>query len=412
MLTEFLEHWIPYTCVVLLAALIGWVTKIAAIEMMFKPIDFKGFHVGPIPIGWQGIIPMRAAHMTSVATNKMVGELITPADVWSRVDPDKLLAEIKQPLLDSMDAITQETAATIQPELWGNMPGIVKDRLIARMRERAPGAIEQIMVDVRENVDDVLDLKSLTTRKLVYDKTILQRIFRQAGKREWAFIRRFGLVAGFFIGILQLVFYLILHSPIVNPVMGALNGWATDAFCIKGLLFNPKRPKKYLGLFTWQGLFLKYQDEASTELAKLIAEEVLTPHGIIETMLRGPKSDRFYLILDNHIGRMIDDELGIARPVVKTLAGTENFDKMRTIMAERVMNTLAETMSNAEDYIAEALDLEHLLADRLRELPPEEFEQVLRPAFQQDEWALISTGAVLGAFAGLLQDVVIQVWAG
>lgn len=411
MLTEFTDHWIAYSSVVVLAALIGWVTKIVAIEMMFKPIDFKGFKVGPLPIGWQGIIPLRAAHMASVATNKIVGELLTPADVWARLDQKQLLEEIREPLLTSMDAITQEVASTMQPEIWANTPGFVKDKLIQRMRDRGPDAMKQIMDDVEANVEEVLDLKSLATRTLVYDKEILQRVFRQAGKREWAFIRRFGLGAGFCIGLIQLTAYLWLKSPLINPIMGALNGWATDAFCIKVLLFSPKRPKKYLGIFKWQGLFLKYQDEVADELSALIAEKVLTPHAILESMLEGPRSDRFYLIIRRHIGRMVEEELGVAAPAVKAVIGADNLDKTKTLMAERVMKSLPRTMENAEGYIEQTLDVANLLAERLKELPPEEFEGVLRPAFQQDEWILIATGAVLGAFAGVAQDVVIHQFA-
>ncbi|NMN93707.1 DUF445 domain-containing protein [Nocardiaceae bacterium YC2-7] len=409
--TEFSEHWLPYSSVVLLAALIGYVTKVVAIEMMFKPIDFKGVRLGKIPLGWQGIIPLRAAHMASVATNKIIGDLITPKDVWASIDPDRFASEIREPLMKSMDAVIQQVAASTQPEVWGNMPGFVKDDIRRRLRERAPAAIEGIMFDVGQNVEEVLDLKSLATRTLVYDKTILQRVFRQAGKREWAFIRRFGLVAGFAIGLLQLTFYLILHSPIVNPVMGAVNGFATDWFCIKGLLFHPKRPKKYLGIFTWQGLFLKYQDEVSEELADLIAAKVLTPHAVIDTLLRGPQSDRFFLILQQHIGAMIDDELGFAKPLVRVAVGTDNLAKVKTIMAEKVMAELPKTMSHAEGYLEDTLDIRHVLADRLKELPPEEFEGVLRPAFQQDEWTLISTGAILGTVAGFLQDGIIIMFA-
>lgn len=409
--TEFAAHWVPYTAVVLLAALIGYVTKVVAIELMFRPIDFRGVHLGKIPLGWQGIIPMRAAHMTSVATNKIIGDLITPADVWNQIDPARVLDEIREPLMDSMEAIVQEVAASTQPEVWGNLPGFVKGNIMGRLRERAPEAIEHIMRDIGDNVEEVLDLKALTTRTLVYDKTILQRVFRQAGKREWAFIRRFGLAAGFVIGLLQLVAYLILKSPLVNPVMGAVNGFVTDWFCIKGLLFHPKEPKKYLGIFTWQGLFLKYQDEVAEELADLVAAKVLTPHAVIDTLLRGPRSDRFFWVLQQHVGAMIDDELGLAQPLVKVSVGAANLDKVKTIMAERVMKSLPDIMIHAEGYIEDTLDIRHVLAERLKELPPEEFEGVLRPAFQQDEWTLISTGAILGTLAGFGQDIVIELFA-
>ena len=147
----------------------------------------------------------------------------------------------------SLDTITQEVAVSVAPEVWAGMPRLVKDRLLARIRDRAPDALRDVMTDVSANVDDILDLKALTTRSLVFDKRLLQRVFRKAGKQEWRFIRRFGGVAGLAIGVLQLVLYLLLHAPLINPIMGALNGFLTDWFCIKFLLFEPKRPKKYLG---------------------------------------------------------------------------------------------------------------------------------------------------------------------
>ena len=39
----------------------------------------------------------------------------------------------------------------------------------------------------------------------------------------------------------------------------------------------------------------------------------------------------------------------------------------------------------------------------MQELNEEEFEGLLRPAFQQDEWILITVGAVLGFLVGEAQ---------
>jgi hypothetical protein len=37
------------------------------------------------------------------------------------------------------------------------------------------------------------------------------------------------------------------------------------------------------------------------------------------------------------------------------------------------------------------------------QLPPDEFQDLLRPCFQEDEWKLILLGGVLGLLAGLAQ---------
>lgn len=45
------------------------------------------------------------------------------------------------------------------------------------------------------------------------------------------------------------------------------------------------------------------------------------------------------------------------------------------------------------------------MAERMRALPSEDFQNLLRPCFQEDEIKLILIGGVLGALAGLGQLV-------
>jgi hypothetical protein len=67
------------------------------------------------------------------------------------------------------------------------------------------------------------------------------------------------------------------------------------------------------------------------------------------------------------------------------------------------MRRLPETMGYVESYAADAMDIRNTLVGKMQELDEEEFESLLRPAFQQDEWILITVGAVLGFLVGELQ---------
>jgi hypothetical protein len=53
------------------------------------------------------------------------------------------------------------------------------------------------------------------------------------------------------------------------------------------------------------------------------------------------------------------------------------------------------------------LIIEKILSDRMQQLSSEEFQDLLRPAFQEDEWTLIFVGGALGAMAGMFQLVVV-----
>ena len=70
---------------------------------------------------------------------------------------------------------------------------------------------------------------------------------------------------------------------------------------------------------------------------------------------------------------------------------------------EKIMERLPATLKHVEKYAEDAMDIRNTLVSKLQQLTPAEFEGILRPAFQQDEWILIAVGAMLGFLVGELQ---------
>jgi uncharacterized membrane protein YheB (UPF0754 family) len=187
------------------------------------------------------------------------------------------------------------------------------------------------------------------------------------------------------------------------PVFGLLTGWFTDWLALR-MIFRPQEKRRYLfGLVEWQGLFLKRRKEIAEEYGALVADEVLTPRNIMEAILKGPLSDRLFNLVQKQVQRTIDEQAGIARPFVVLAVGGTRYQEMKRVIAEKVMERMPETMRHIERYAADALDIRNTLTSKMRELTPAEFESLLRPAFQQDEWILIAVGAALGFLVGELQ---------
>ncbi len=57
------------------------------------------------------------------------------------------------------------------------------------------------------------------------------------------------------------------------------------------------------------------------------------------------------------------------------------------------------------EYSERAMAMESVLCAKLQALPPSEFEGVLHPVFEEDEWKLIAVGGLLGLFVGVFQAV-------
>lgn len=403
-LRDFAVNWPVYASMPVIAALIGYGTKIVAIRMMFQPVEFRG--VKPF-FGWQGIVPRRAARMAAIACDTMTDRLISAGEVVARLDAERIVKEIEAPLRAGIAEIAEEIAAEYQDGLWESLPEQVRRRIVRRVQDEAPSVVRELLDLVKEDVDNVFDLKDMVVTNLVKDKALLNRIFQRAGHKEFRFIAHSGIYFGFAIGLVQMLAWAALKNPWVMPVFGALTGWFTDWLALK-MIFNPKRPKRYLGLFEWQGLFLKRRKEVAADYGELIAKEIITPHNVIEAVLRGPLSDRLFAMVARQVRQTLDRQAGPARPLVVLAVGSGRYREIKESIATKVIDRMPETMSYIEDYAADAMDIRNTLVTKMQELTEEEFEALIRPAFEADEWILITVGAVLGFGVGELQVILVE----
>ena len=393
------DNWVIYASMPLVASLIGFATKIVAIHMMFEPIEF----VGKRPwFGWQGIVPRNAARMAAIAVDTLTRKLLKTEELFDRLDARRIASEIEKPLAEAVEDITREIAAVYSPGLWQSAPEAVRRRLVERIKAEAPQLIADLMAEIKKDVHRVFDLKHMVVSNLIRDKRLLNRIFREVGSGEFRFIRNSGLYFGFILGGLQAVTWAVTQSPLVMPVFGGLTGWFTDWLALR-MVFEPREPRRFLGLFTWQGLFQKRRSEVAGEYGRLIAQEVLTPSAIINSILTGPMSDKLFMMIQKQVERTIDEQAGVARPLVVFAYGSARYQEMKSQVAKRLIERLPETLKHVEQYAADAMDIQNDLSSKMRQLTAEEFEGLLRPAFKQDEWILITVGAVLGALVGEIQ---------
>ena len=397
---DWAHHWYLYLSMPFVAAIIGYTTKLLAIRMMFQPLEFKG--IRPF-FGWQGVIPRNAERMASIATDTMLNELVSQKEIIARLDPRRMTKEIEKPLLDSVETIIHEVGTKIAPGMWEGMPDLVRNRIIKRIKEDAPNAVAELLADIRDNIDQVFDLKHTVVTNLVRDKHILNRIFQEAGHKEFQFIARSGIWFGFSIGLIQMTVWTFYKSSWVLPAFGLFIGWFTDWLALK-MVFRPKQPTKYLfGLFEWQGLFLRRRKEVAADYGRLIAEEIITPRAIMDGVLRGPLSDKLFAMVQKHVQRTVDEQAGAIRPLVVFAVGSREYQQMKRQVAERMMVVMQETAQQVEKYAYDAMDVQNTLITKMQQLDEEKFEHLIRPAFEQDEWILIACGAALGFLVGELQ---------
>ncbi|MQA62701.1 MAG: hypothetical protein GEU86_14685 [Actinophytocola sp.] len=389
------------------AGVIGYGTNWVAIKMMFLPIDFWGvkmpFTLKGIPvIGWQGIIPSKAAKMGSITVDTGLSKLGTMSEFYQALEPEVLAAHIVKSSRDEMHQLIDDIIQEEYPDLWRQLPGPVKQAVHQRIESEMPDIIKQVMNEIGDHIDRLVDLKLMVIRFLEANPRLINQIFLEVGAKEFRFVINSGAWLGFLLGFGPMAVYLFTGVPdlIAVPVGAALVGYLTNWIALK-VIFEPLDPKK-IGPFTFFGIFLKRQAEVSIVFSNIIAQKVLTMNNIVRTMFNGPDGDRTQRLIADSLRPVVERNVGVARPLVRVAAGT-SYDSIQENIAAGAVGTTVEALTD-ESFVTERQQkLSDLMASRMRVLPSREFAAMLRSAFEQDEWILIAVGAFLGFAAGVVQ---------
>ncbi|MBS62373.1 DUF445 family protein [Salinisphaera sp.] len=399
-----------YASMPFISAIIGYITNRVAIWMMFHPIEFVG--IWKPFLGWQGIVPRKAAKMSAIATDTITENLIDSEEIFARLDPDEVAAKLTGPLNEMTADLVNEVMEEHHPSVWARTPEAVRDTIVARVQAAVPGAIADTVRDLRSDVNQVFDLKDMVVTNLVHHKELMNRIFLETGKEEFKFIARSGAYFGFPLGALQMVVWIFFQPWWLLPVFGMIVGWFTNWAALK-MIFNPK--KKYrVGPFELHGLFFKRQADVARAYGDLVANEVLAPANILQQVLKGPYSDRIFTIIAHHVGETVDESAGPVGSFMSWTVGDVNYIRLKQTAVERLIEytpdaqgSASPTMQEFISYTNRTMAIEQTLVERMQQLSPRKFEGMLRPAFEEDEWILIAVGAGLGLAVGVFQFMVL-----
>src|SRR6476661_3977544 len=200
---------------------IGYLTNWSGVWMLFYPVQFRGWRVPglsrlarilprriqQIPgvmqggMGWQGIIPSRAAKMGSIAVDKGIAKLGSPSDFYEQLDPELIAEHIVASSQDDLHELVERTMEREHPALWRDLPPRVRAGIHERVERQLPDIVRDITRQIGENIDQLLDVKLMVIRHMDERPELCNRIFTEVGARELRFIINFGFFFGFLLGI-------------------------------------------------------------------------------------------------------------------------------------------------------------------------------------------------------------------
>lgn len=404
----------------LFTGVIGYITNWTGVLMLFQPVKFHGIRIPGLKIlfpflprrvqvipaitsggkfGWQGIVPSRAAKMASIAVDKGLAKLGNISDFYRELEPDKIAERLTEIAEAEIREVVDRIMIREEPQLWRDLPPQVKDVVHARVMERLPKLVRQLTDEIGANIDQLLDAKLMVMRHLEQHPELLNDMFRKVGKKELTFMQNFGFYFGYPMGFLLVWIVEVYPQWWVLPVGGVIIGYVVNYLGIT-MIFEPVQRTNWV---PWrQGLFIKRKAEIADVYAKIISDNVITINNVGNELLHGPRADRTHQMLENLLRPTIDRAVGPARPAVRMVVGSRSYDRISQSVATESTRFAPVAFGDEEFNVRQANKIFRFVADQMRRMSLDDFNELLRSAIKQDEWLLFVHGAVLGAGAGLL----------
>lgn len=401
----FVSTYWSYLTIPAVSAVVGFGTNWLAVKMMMYPVSYKGLG----PLGWQGVIPANSEKMANVVVEHSVKRVMTQQELIDRIEADKLIETLQkriEPFVeDIVDEIMSETShhgVPVTDFIWSMAPGALKTRVYDEVKKSMPDVLTRTVSDMRDNLDDLIDINDVIIEKLGNNKRMLIDIFRTAAAREFRFIERSGFYFGFPLGIPVMFAWYFFPVWWLLPLFGLMVGYVTNALAIY-LIQKPLHPVK-IGPFTVQGLFIKRQKEVARYFGKVFANDLITAEVVIGEMLKTERSlDRVRDLIEREVNRALEESQGVFKPLTVLSLGRQEYAKIGRIISERAFEEFQNPDKRSYAYLDEAFDIEQTVAERVGNLPPDEFFELLHPVISEDEWKLIAVGGLLGLGAGWWQ---------
>jgi uncharacterized membrane protein YheB (UPF0754 family) len=399
---------------------IGYATNWSGVWMLFNPLEFKGFRLPglrplanvlprrlqQIPgvmqggVGWQGIIPSRAAKMGSIAVDKGIAKVGSPSDFYEQLEPDKIAQQILATSQRDMRELVDRIMEREHPQLWSELPARLREAIHERVQEQLPDIVRDVTARIGQNIDDLLDVKLMVIRHIEAHPELANRIFLDVGRKELDFIVRFGGVFGFLCGFPLILITNAYPHWWVLPVLGTIVGYVTNWLAI-WMIFEPNDPRR-VGRWTLQGLFLKRQPEVSKVYAAIIADDIVTVRNIGRELLNGPRADRTRSMIQNALRPAVDRATGSVQPLVRLAVGPREYDAIRDSLAAEGVEYTITPLQDEEFNQQQSRNIRELITARIQEMSSRDFAELLRSGMREDEWLLVLHGAVLGFGAGVI----------
>ncbi len=401
-------------------AFVTWAHVWMALKMVFYPINFWGFHIGPLPVGWQGIVPRKAGKISGIIVDQTLSKLGSLQEFFHAMDPAEMADMISEQVGDELEHLIDELMLERNAVLWENLPYAIKRRIYAQAHKQMPTVLRELVSELTYNVESLVDMREMVVSQMENDRALMVRMFLLVGKKEIDFIWHISAAIGLAFGVVQMAVWLLVPWHWTVPFWAAIWGFLTNWIAI-WMVFNPIEPVHFrgpmltrrikgfpfivptlphIGTYIVHGAFMRRQSEVSDVFASITTRELITLKRIMSEMMYGSRKQKTRRILKRHINTIMETPL--VRTTLQMSLGMREYAQLKTDLIDKSIEVTMIPISDPVLNASRADKIYSLFRDRIAALSPREFQNLLRPAFIEDEWILIVLGGITGFIAGTI----------
>ncbi|MDB1954288.1 DUF445 family protein [Clostridium tertium] len=200
-----MNNFITILILTIVGGLIGWITNILAIKLLFRPI--KPVKIPILNIEILGLIPKRKNEIAANIGEVISNELLSMDDILDQALNNSNGENFNSYITDKIKNIINEKLNII-PMPFRMMAGPYIDEIL---NKEVPNAVDEISVDLLDKAKENVNIQEIVEEKInQLDLEKLEDIIIKVAKKELKHIEILGLVLGAIIGVLQGVLVIFL----------------------------------------------------------------------------------------------------------------------------------------------------------------------------------------------------------
>ncbi len=191
--------WLQLLILATIGGVIGWITNLLAIKMLFRP--FEPMNIPIINFKIQGLIPKRKAEIARSIGETIETELLSIDEIVNKLVNTNNKEEIIKILKEKITVIVAEHLPSIIPSTF---KGMISKYINDVIDEEGEKIINELIESTVKKASASIELGKMVEDKVNdFEMEELERIVVNIAKNELKHIEVLGGILGFIIGIFQ-----------------------------------------------------------------------------------------------------------------------------------------------------------------------------------------------------------------